>query len=73
MQSAANLTDELKARGLTQSALPQIKKIWDVNGSLGGPIKKDKIWFYSASRSWGSNGTVVGTYYTATQGRRSRS
>jgi hypothetical protein len=68
MQSAANLTDDLKARGLTQSALPQIQKIWDVNGSIGGPILKDKIWFYTAARSWGSNGTVVNTYYTATAG-----
>src|SRR5713101_4636549 len=68
MQSAANLTDDLKLRGLTQSALPQIRKVWDVNGSVGGPIVRDKLWFYTASRSWGSNGTVVGTYYTATSG-----
>jgi hypothetical protein len=68
MQSAANLTDDLKARGLTQSALPQINKIWDTNGSFGGPLKRDKIWFFTALRSWGSEGTVVGTYYTATQG-----
>jgi hypothetical protein len=68
MQSAANLTDDLKSRGLTQSALPQIKKVWDVNGSIGGPIRQDKLWFYTALRSWGSNGTVVGTYYTSTSG-----
>jgi hypothetical protein len=68
MQSAANLSDDLRSRGLTQDALPQIKKIWDVNGSLGGPVIKDKLWFFTAERSWGSNGSVVGTYYTATAG-----
>jgi len=68
MQSAARLTDDLKARGLTQSALPGIEKIWDVNGSIGGPVVRDRLWFYAALRSWGSNGTVVGTYYTANSG-----
>ena len=68
MQSAANLTSDLSARGLTQSALPQIAKVWDVNGSIGGALIRDKLWFYAAARSWGSNGTVVATYYTATAG-----
>jgi hypothetical protein len=68
MQSAANLTDDLMSRGLTKDALPHIKKIWDLNGSIGGPLVKDKLWFYTAERSWGSTGTVVGTYYTATSG-----
>ena len=69
MQSAANLTADLQSRGLTQAALPQITKVWDVNGSIGGPIVTSRLWFFEAARSWGSNGTVVGTYYTATVGK----
>jgi carboxypeptidase family protein len=68
MQSAANLSADLQSRGLIQAALPKIQKIWDANGSIGGPLRKDKLWFFTAARSWGSNGTVVGTYYTATAG-----
>ena len=68
IQSDANLSDDLKSRGLTQSSLPRIKKIWDTNGSIGGPLVKDKLWFYTAERSWGSNGTVVNGYYTVTAG-----
>ena len=30
-----------------------MKKVWDVNGSLGGPIFKNKLWFYFASRLLG--------------------
>jgi hypothetical protein len=68
MQSNPNLTDDLQSRGVTRSALPRIKKIWDVNGSIGGPIVQDRLWFYTAERSWGSNGTVVNGFYTITSG-----
>ncbi|MEQ1898130.1 MAG: carboxypeptidase regulatory-like domain-containing protein [Vicinamibacterales bacterium] len=43
-----NYTDELKARGLT-AALPT-KEIRDINPSFGGPLKKDKLWFFTAYR-----------------------
>jgi hypothetical protein len=69
MQSAPNLSDDLIARGVTREGLPEIKKIWDVNGSVGGPIVRDRLWFFTAERSWGSNGTVVNGYYTNTAGK----
>jgi hypothetical protein len=43
-----NLTDALRAQGL--STKPGIDYIYDVNGGLGGPISRDKLWFYYASR-----------------------
>ena len=43
-----NVDDALTARGVSgQSA---VRKIQDFDGSLGGPIKKDKLWFLMAAR-----------------------
>jgi hypothetical protein len=46
-----NLTDDLRARGLTTPNA--VRTIYDVNGAMGGPINKDKLWFYTAHRRWG--------------------
>ena len=51
-----NLDDELVARGLT--APNKMKLTYDVNAGVGGPIKRDKLWFYSAVR-WQDNESFV--------------
>ncbi len=56
-----NTSDELLARGL--GAINQLDKNWDVNPTVGGPIKQDKLWFYFSFRYWGSNDQVAGGYY----------
>ena len=61
-----NLTDELRDRGLTTSA--SIRKSYDVGGGLGGPIEKDKLWFFTAARAWGASQYQQGSYYNLTQG-----
>jgi hypothetical protein len=43
-----NLTDDLRARGLPSPNA--IKMIYDVNPGVGGPIKRDRIWFYFTGR-----------------------
>jgi hypothetical protein len=43
-----NLTPELVSKGLT--ATNSIKKLWDVNPSLGGPIIRDRLWFFGTYR-----------------------
>jgi hypothetical protein len=49
---ANNLSDELKAQGLrTPDA---VKKLFDVNPGFGGPIRKDKVWFYVSALYSGS-------------------
>jgi hypothetical protein len=60
----SNLTDELRARGVTTS--PKVKQIYDIGGALGGPIKKDRLWFLTAHRWWSTQNTVPGTFYSAT-------
>ncbi len=48
---SSNLTDSLKAAGLTETN--RISRFYDVNADLGGPLQKDKFWWYiSARRNW---------------------
>jgi hypothetical protein len=42
-----------------------IQKVWDFNPSIGGPIKKDKIWFNFTFRHWGVNKSVADSYFDA--------
>jgi hypothetical protein len=62
----SNLTDELRARGLTRTN--QIRKIYDVGGGVGGPLKRDRLWFFTASRAWGSQEELAGVYFNKLQG-----
>ena len=57
-----NLTQSLKTRGL--SVPDRISKIYDFNGSFGGPLKKDKIWLFATARRWGVDAPIADTYYT---------
>jgi hypothetical protein len=41
----------------------RIQRIWDVNPSIGGPLKRDKLWFYYTFRHWGVEKTVVDSYF----------
>jgi hypothetical protein len=43
-----NLTDDLIARGLETPN--SIKANWDINPAFGGPILRDKIWFFGTAR-----------------------
>jgi len=45
LQSKGNVSDPSNA-----STLP---KNWDFNPAFGGPIQKDKLWFFGAYRTWG--------------------
>ena len=43
-----NVTDELIAQGLTTPN--KLKRVYDVNPSGGGPVFKDRLWFYASLR-----------------------
>jgi hypothetical protein len=58
---AKNLNDDLRARGLQTGA--SIKIFRDNGGAFGGPIARDRLWFYTAHRYWGSQKYIQGTYY----------
>src|SRR5207244_11292214 len=61
-----NLTDDLRARGLT--AAPSVRRYYDAGGGLGGPIKRDTLWFFVASRREDRSLYQVGNYYNKRQG-----
>ena len=56
----SNYTSDLQARGLTTPG--SNTKIWDFNGGVGGPIKKDRLWFFYTLRDEGSHRTVPGMF-----------
>ncbi|MGC4081155.1 MAG: carboxypeptidase regulatory-like domain-containing protein [Vicinamibacterales bacterium] len=61
---AHNLSDDLRARGLTN--VTTIDRIWDVNPAVGGPLRTDRIWFFSAVRYWGNATNVEGIWINKT-------
>ena len=42
--------------------MPTLHKNWDSSFALGGPIKRDKLWFYGNLRSFGIMSDVPGQY-----------
>jgi hypothetical protein len=58
---SSNLTDEFKAQGLL--SVNTVHKIYDVNPGAGGPIIKDKLWFYLSLRTWSAQQYVAGMFY----------
>jgi hypothetical protein len=55
-----NFDDRLKSFGLTES--PKLYKNWDYSGSLGGPFLKDRLWFFTNYRDFGSHDDILGMY-----------
>jgi hypothetical protein len=56
-----NLTQSLIDRGLkTPDA---VDLIFDANASLGGPIVRDKLWFFGSYRNVGNNNIVANSFY----------
>ena len=53
-----NFTDDLRTAGLRQPGA--IRKLWDVNPGLGGPLKQDRVWFYLSGRYTGSSNYASG-------------
>ena len=56
-----NLTQDLISRGLR--APDAVDRIFDVNLSLGGPIKRDRLWFFGSHRSVGNDNIVANSFY----------
>ncbi|MQA29423.1 MAG: hypothetical protein GEU82_06225 [Luteitalea sp.] len=62
---ADNLTDDLRARGLMTTT--KVERIYDFVPSVGGPIRRDKLWFFYASRWTGTRNQWAGTFWNRTQ------
>jgi len=61
--NSTSLPADLRGRGLP--TIGAVDRIYDYSGSLGGPIRQDKLWFFSAQRWWGNSTFVPGDFYNA--------
>jgi hypothetical protein len=59
---ASNITQRLVDRGLA-GAPTRLKKLYDINGAVGGPLKKDSLWFYYTSRYFTNESYIAGLFY----------
>jgi hypothetical protein len=55
-----NITQEIRNAGLT--GRNELKKLWEVNPALGGPIRRDRLWFYGTFRHQGNRQLVAGMF-----------
>jgi hypothetical protein len=56
-----NFTQRLKNEGLT--LVNSMKQNWDVNPGFGGPLKRDRIWFYFTARYQVAQNYAAGMFH----------
>jgi hypothetical protein len=59
----SNLDDRLRSFGITEP--PGLIKNWDTNLAVGGPVKRDRLWFFNNVRSYGTHQDIPGLYANA--------
>ena len=55
-----NSDDELEALGF--AARNRVKSIYDVNLTFGGPIQRERLWFFATYRAWSANNYLANTF-----------
>src|SRR5688572_3367394 len=63
---ASNYTPELQARGAIQPT--PLTRVYDVNLAMGGPLVRDKLWYYMSGRVQGSRQNILNTFYNQNAG-----
>jgi Carboxypeptidase regulatory-like domain len=58
-----NLSPDLVALGFRKQN--RVQSVYDVNGTLGGPIRRDRLWFFTTFRRWSAN-NFLGNTFTST-------
>jgi hypothetical protein len=62
----SNLTPELMAEGVT--AASPLSKVYDVSGTIGGPIATDRAWYFATAHRGGSTTESPNIYYNLNAG-----
>src|SRR5688572_24689606 len=57
---ASNYSEELRLAGLSTPGA--LIKQWDFTGGIGGPIVRDRIWYYATARDEGQHRTIPGIF-----------
>jgi hypothetical protein len=55
-----NSDDDLVTSGLT--ARNRVDSVYDVNVTFGGPIRRDRLWFFATYRAWSANNYLANTF-----------
>ncbi len=61
-----NFSDELRASGLAAPA--PLSKVYDLNGAVGGPLRKDRLWYFVTARTQGSTRVNANQFYNVNAG-----
>src|SRR5437667_1903960 len=67
-----NLSDDLRAQNPNLTQTPGILRAYDASGSYGGPIKKDRLWFFASYRNLDTQTAMEGITANANAGDPSR-
>jgi hypothetical protein len=65
-----NVDDSLRAIGIPSAT--KIIRAWDTSVSLGGPIMKDRVWFYATTRTFGNYTDIAGRFGNLNAGNPNR-
>jgi hypothetical protein len=60
---AGNLSQDLVDLGF--KAQNRVDTVYDVNATLGGPVRRDRVWFFGTARRWSAN-NFLGNTFTST-------
>ena len=61
-----NLTPALMQQGVT--AASPLSKVYDVSGTIGGPIATDRLWYFATAHRGGSTTDSTNVYYNLNAG-----
>jgi len=64
---ASNYSDALRTAGLSTPG--SLIKQWDFTGGIGGPILRDRIWYYATARDEGQHRTIPGIFPNLNAGK----
>ena len=59
-------SDNTEGKGV--AAPTPLSKIYDVNGAVGGPIKRDRLWYFATARTQGSTRVNANQFYNMNAG-----
>ena len=59
--SSSNFSQDLQAAGLRSP--DEIRQLYDINPGFGGPLRRDRVWFYASGRRAVASRWAAGEFY----------